>query len=263
VHPIILQFGRFTIYSFGVMVALAFVVGMWTASRRAPRYGLSPEQIIDLGPWLLLGTVIGARTLFVISYWNEEFAGKPLANVLMIWHGGLVFYGGFLGAAIAGIIYLRIKKLPVWKVADAVAPSIALGSAFGRIGCLLNGCCYGRACDLPWAIRFPPGHETHPVGFPATPVHPTEIYDALLNLCLYAALAWLYRRKRFDGQVFCAYLVCYAVFRSFVELFRGDYPPNQHYLGGWATPAQMVSIAILAAGLILFKLLPRPVVKQG
>jgi phosphatidylglycerol:prolipoprotein diacylglycerol transferase len=97
----------------------------------------------------------------------------------MIQHGGLVYYGGLIGAMLAGIGYLYWKKLPVWKIADILAPSIALGSVFGRIGCLLNGCCYGRACDLPWAIHFPADHETHGAG-----VHPTEIYDALLNLIL-------------------------------------------------------------------------------
>ena len=119
------------------------------------------------------------------------------------------------------MIYMRWKKLPLWKIADVLAPSIALGSVFGRIGCLLNGCCYGRACDLPWAISFPGGQSLHQ---PATPVHPTEIYDALLNLALYFFLAWLFRRKKFDGQIFATYLICYASSRSFVEYFRGDYP---------------------------------------
>jgi phosphatidylglycerol:prolipoprotein diacylglycerol transferase len=111
---------------------------------------------------------------------------------------------------------------------------------------------------LPWAIRFPEGN---PLGAPTFPVHPTEIYESLLNFGLYGVLAWLFRRKKFDGQVFGAYLVSYAILRSFVEMFRGDYP--QHYLGGWATPAHLVSIAILAAGLVLLWLLPRPVTPRG
>jgi phosphatidylglycerol:prolipoprotein diacylglycerol transferase len=131
-----------------------------------------------------------------------------------------------------------------------MAPSIALGSVFGRIGCLLNGCCYGRECDLPWAIHFPPGHQTYPHG-----VHPTEVYDSLLNLVLYLALAWLYRRKTFDGEVFAAYLVGYAIFRSIVEIFRGDYP--QYYLGVRATPAHLVSIGILLVGVVLWLVLPK------
>ena len=175
----------------------------------------------------------------------------------MIQKGGLVFYGGLIGAAVACILYTRLKQLPLWKVADIMAPSIALGYVFGRIGCLMNGCCYGRACNMPWAITFPAGHETHPLGEPATPVHPTQIYESLLNLFLYLGLAWLYRRKKYDGQVFSVYLVSYAVLRSTVEIFRGDYPAYQHFLGGWATPAQLVSIGILAAGLILIFILSR------
>jgi len=119
----------------------------------------------------------------------------------------------------------------------------------------MNGCCYGKPTDLPWGIQFPPGHETYP-----NPVHPTEIYDAILNLVLYLFLAWLYRKKKFDGQIFAAYLICFAFTRSFVEMFRGDYT-QVHYVGG-LTPGQMVSIGILTAGLILFWRLPRRVATE-
>jgi phosphatidylglycerol:prolipoprotein diacylglycerol transferase len=243
------------------MVALAFLLGLWTASRRAPQSGINGERIVDLGPWLILGAILGARTFYVVSYWREEFAGRPISEIFMIHHGGLVFYGGLLGASLAGIIYVRVRALPLWKVADVLAPSIALGYVFGRIGCLLNGCCYGRACDLSWAVRFPEGHETHRAGFPATPVHPTQIYDSLLNLGLYLALAWLYRRKKFDGQVFAVYLLCYAVTRSLVEMFRGDYPAEHLYRG--LTPAHLLSIGIFGTGAILFWLLQRHAVKRG
>jgi len=131
-----------------------------------------------------------------------------------------------------------------------LAPSIALGYVFGRAGCLMNGCCYGRPTDLPWAITFPGDHPTHGV-----PVHPTEIYDGGLNLIFYCFLAWLFRRRKFDGQVFAVYLVGYAVLRSVVEYFRGDYPV--HYFGGWATPAQVVSIVIVFGGLMLWLFLPK------
>jgi phosphatidylglycerol---prolipoprotein diacylglyceryl transferase len=251
VHPIALQIGSLTITWYGVMVALAFLLGLWTASRRGLSSGFAPEKILDLGPWLIVGTIIGARTLYVVSYWNEQFAGHSFLEVFMVWKGGLVYYGGFIGATLAGILYARLKQLPLWKLADVVAPSIALGSVFGRIGCLMNGCCYGRECALPWAIHFPIGHQTYPHG-----VHPTEVYDSLLNLLLYLALAWLYRRKKFDGEVFAGYLIGYAVFRSIVEVFRGDYP--QYYLGGWVTPAQLVSMGILLVGIVLCVLLPKP-----
>jgi len=245
VHPIAFEIGSYPVHWYGVMMAVAFLAGLWTASRRGLRDGIAPEKILDIGPWLIVGTIVGARTVYVVTYWQESFAGHSLWEIFMIQHGGLVFYGGLIGATLAGILYSRLKKLPVWKMADIVAPSIALGYVFGRIGCLLNGCCYGRACDLPWAIHFPPGHETYPHG-----VHPTEIYDSLLNLVLYLGLAWLYRRKRFDGQVFAAYLMCYAVTRSIVEAFRGDYTPSHLHFG--LTPAHLISIATFTAGAALF-----------
>src|SRR5205085_4375696 len=221
-------------------------------SRRALVYGTAPEKIIDLGPWLIVGTIVGARTLYVITFWRTEFAGRPFTDVFPVWRGGLVFYGGLIGASLAYILYARLKHLPLWKGADVLAPSIALGYFFGRIGCLMNGCCYGRACDLPWAIHFPPPHATYPNG-----VHPTEIYESLLNLGLYGALAWLYRRKKFDGQVFAAYLMCYAVTRSLVESFRGDYTPAHIHGPLQLTPAQLISFGIFAAGAILVFTLPR------
>jgi phosphatidylglycerol---prolipoprotein diacylglyceryl transferase len=257
VHKIAFQIGSFTIHWYGILLATGFLAGLWTASRRARRDGLPPEKIIDAGAWLILGAIVGARTLYVISYWDRLFE-DPLfpraawTEIFMVQRGGLVFYGGLIGAIGTGLLFAWTHRLPVWKFADALAPSIALGYVPGRIGCLMNGCCYGRATSLPWAIHFPPDSETRGVG-----VHPTQIYDALLNLILYGLLSWLHRRKKFDGQVFAAYLVCYAVTRSVVETFRGDYPVR--YLAGVATPAQLVSVAILAAGLmLLWRLRLRP-----
>jgi phosphatidylglycerol:prolipoprotein diacylglycerol transferase len=255
VHRIAFELGSFSIHWYGVLVATGFLAGLWTASRRGLRDGIHPERIADLGVWLIVGSLVGARTLYVVSYWQDSFAGKPWTEIFMVRHGGLVFYGGLIGASAATLIYVWRKRLPLWKIADALAPSIALGYVPGRIGCLMNGCCYGKPTDLPWAIHFPGEHETGGGG-----VHPTQIYDSLLNLILYAALAWLYRRKRFDGQIFASYLIGYALTRSFVELLRGDY--GARYLGGWATPAHLISLATLAAGLILFWKLPRPAPKR-
>jgi phosphatidylglycerol:prolipoprotein diacylglycerol transferase len=252
VHPIAFYFGNHAVRWYGVMMALGFFAGLWTATRRARRVNVSGDTIADVTMWLLVGSIIGARIVYVTTYWKQEFAGRDFSAVFAIWEGGLVYYGGLIGATVAGIVYLSWKKLPVWKIADIVAPSIALGSVFGRIGCLMNGCCYGRACSLPWAITFPPGHETHPFDQPAIPVHPTEIYDALLNLILYVGLAWLFRqRRKFDGQIFALYLIVYAVFRSITEYFRGDYPAD-HIHAGLFTSAQLLSVPILIAGVALF-----------
>ena len=245
-YPVAFYLGSLPILWYGVMMALAFLAGLWTATRRARLANISGDVIADVTLWLMLGSIVGARFVYVTTYWKQEFTDQPFREIFMIQHGGLVYYGGLVGATLAGIIYIRWKKLPVWKIADVLAPSIALGSVFGRIGCLLNGCCYGRACDLPWAIHFPADHETRGGG-----VHPTEIYDALLNLGLYFFLAWLFRRKKFDGQIFTIYLIFYAVFRSTVEYFRGDYPAD-HIHAGIFTSAQLVSAPILLAGLALY-----------
>ena len=251
-HPIAFHIGSFAVHSYGVMIALAFLAGLWTATLRARHEKISGEKIADIVLWIMVGGIVGARFAYVTTYWREEFADQPLSEIFMIQHGGLVYYGGLIGATIAGIIYVRWKKLPLWKITDILAPSIALGNVFGRIGCLLNGCCYGRACSLPWAISFPADNPLNP---PTYPVHPTQIYDALLNFVLYVFLAWLFRRKKFDGQIFATYLLCYAVTRSFVEYFRGDYT-NLHYHFG-LTPAQWISVPIFVSGLALAAILSR------
>jgi phosphatidylglycerol:prolipoprotein diacylglycerol transferase len=244
VHKVAFELGPITVHWYGVLVAAGFLTGIWTASRRGMREGITPETIMDLGPWLIIGALLGARLWYVASYWRQDFAGRPIWAIFNMRQGGLVFYGGLVGASLSYILYAKLKKLPLWKVADILAPSIALGQSFGRVGCLMTGCCYGRPTDLPWAIRFPLDHQTL-----GAPVHPTQIYESSLNLGLYLFLAWLYRRKKFDGQIFATYLICYAVLRSFVEFFRGDYP---QYYGGVVTPAHIVSFAILATGLVLW-----------
>jgi phosphatidylglycerol:prolipoprotein diacylglycerol transferase len=270
VHPIALNLGGYPIYWYGVLMAVAFFVGLRNAGGRARRAGVAPETITDAGLWLIAGTVVGARSLFVATHWQEFFAGQPWWEVFNIRSGGLVFYGGFIGAALACILYSQRKQIPLWKLADILTPSLALGYVFGRIGCLLNGCCFGRACDLAWAIRFPnqsAAWDQHSQaglvgpGDPSLPVHPTQVYDSLLSLALYAALAWLHRRKKFDGQVFAVYLMAYAVTRSLVETFRGDYSAAHRH--GGLTPAHLISIGIFAAGAVLYALRSRSAGRTG
>ena len=250
-HKVAFQIGSFTVHWYGVLLAVGMLLGLWTASRRAMRDRIPPERIFDAGAWLIIGAIIGARALYVVSYWDRLFQdplypNAPWTEIFMVQRGGLVFYGGLIGGVAGGLLFVWIKKLPLWKFADALAPSIALGYVPGRLGCLMNGCCYGRETGLPWAIHFPADHETRGLG-----VHPTQVYDSLLNLGLYLGLAWLHRHRKFEGQVFAAYFLCYAVTRSLVEAFRGDYPPQQ-YLGGVVTPAHLVSLLIFAGGAALY-----------
>ena len=262
--PIAFKIGGFAIYWYGILVAGGFLVGLWTASRRCVLDKLDGKVISDLGVWIILAGMIGARAMHVVTYWEEQYVDQPLSHLLDFRGGGLVFHGGFIGAALAVILYTRLHgKQPLWKIADAFAPSIPLGHALGRLGCLMYGCCFGTVCDLPWAIQFPehspafnllgqaPTDAAHSLY-----VHPTQIYSALLNVALYGGLAWLYRHKRFDGQVFGLYLAGYSINRFVVEFFRGDYQAEQLWFG-WVKPGQQLSLFLLPIGITLIILLRR------
>lgn len=249
-HKTAIQFGSLTISWYGILVASGFGMGVWTASRRARREGLSEEHVIALCNWLILGAIVGSRLWYVMSNWSEYFTHNNYQEIFIIWHGGLVFYGGLVGAVLTGWLHVRYHKLPFWKLADLLAPSLALGHFFGRLGCLMNGCCYGKPTDCVWAIHFPAEHETGGAG-----VHPTQIYEALANLGFSFVLAWLFRHKKYDGQVFSIYLIGYAILRFCVEHYRGDY--STYYLGGQLTPAQVFSIPMLVLGLVFWWRLPQ------
>ena len=258
------KIGGFTIYWYGILVAGGFLAGLWTASRRCVLDKLDGKVISDLGVWIILAGMIGARAMHVVTYWEEQYADQPLSHLLDFRGGGLVFHGGFIGAALAVILYVRLHgKQPLWKIADAFAQSIPLGHALGRLGCLMTGCCFGTACDLPWAIHFP-AHSPAFTALGQAPtdaahslyVHPTQIYSALLNVALYGGLAWLYRHKRFDGQVFGLYLAGYSINRFVVEFFRGDYQAEQLWFG-WVKPGQQLSLFLLPIGIALIILLRR------
>lgn len=259
VHPIAFELGPIRIHWYGIMVAVGVLAGLWTSLARARRTGLPTQPLVDMAPWVVIGGLIGARALFVVMFWREFFAEAPVWEVFMIYHGGLVFYGGVLGGVLAGLIYAHVKRLPVWRTADVIAPGVLLGYAFGRIGCFLNGCCYGRACELPWAVRFPAEHETG-----GLPVHPTQLYEAVWALVGFLVLDQFYGRRRVDGWVTGLTLVIYAVCRSVVELFRGDYPAAKYVCG--LTPGQLGSIPVLVFGLLILLLRKpgeRPELIQG
>jgi phosphatidylglycerol---prolipoprotein diacylglyceryl transferase len=246
---------------YGLCVAAGFWVGTWTAARRAPKAGVAPDVVWDFLWVLILAGIAGARALYVATYWERDFQGQPWSEIFMVHHGGLVFHGGFVGATLAGFAWCAWRGWPAWTLADILAPSLAIGHAIGRIGCLLNGCCYGRRCDLPWAWRYPASHDTLGV-----PIHPTQLYEAGLCLLLAGGLAWGFRRRQFEGQIFAVYLAAYGILRSVVELFRGDYPP-QALTGQVLTPAHWVSLGLVVAGLVLYAMrrrIPvRPVTPGG
>jgi phosphatidylglycerol---prolipoprotein diacylglyceryl transferase len=237
VHPVLFSIGRLTIYSYGFMIAVGMMAGLFLARRQAAREGIDQDKIIDIAFYILVAALIGARLLFVLMNLGE-YAAHPL-DILKIWQGGLVFYGGLLPAVAIAIWYIKRLGLPLWQMADIFAPSLALGHAFGRIGCFLAGCCYGEACGLPWAVTFTDPRSLAPQGIP---LHPTQLYSVLGLLLLFAFLLFLRKKKTFQGELFWTYLLCYTVGRFFLEFLRGD--DRGSVLGGILSTTQAISIPL-------------------
>jgi phosphatidylglycerol:prolipoprotein diacylglycerol transferase len=217
-HPVLLNLGNFSIYTYGFFVAMGFLAAIWFATREAKRCGVDHEKIMDLSFYVLIAAIVGSRLAYIGTV-PGEFLAAPL-EMFKIWKGGLVFYGGFVGAMITAIIYLKIKHLPIWKTGDILAPAVALGHFLGRIGCFFAGCCYGKACDLPWAITF---HDPASLAPLNVPLHPTQLYSSAGNLMIFFILFVFRRYQKFEGQTFWLYVLLYGVTRSFIEIFRGDY----------------------------------------
>ena len=247
-HPEFIRLGPLDIHTYGVLVAIGFVVGLAVAARRARREGIDPERVTDLGVWLIVSGMLGGKLFHIIFFWNDFIYGWRTEGVRSL-REGFVFYGGFIVASLTAVAYARVKRLPFAKLADIFAPSVALGHAFGRMGCFFNGCCYGKPCSLPWGVRFPPPHVMAGI-----PVHPTEIYEALGNLVIFAGLSALYRHKRFDGQIWWLYVLGYGVLRFIVEFFRGDY--DTHYFGV-LTLGHLMALVMIAVGAVAMVLLQR------
>jgi len=250
VHPEFIRLGPLDIHTYGVLVAIGFIVGLAVASRRARREGIDPERITDLGAWLIVAGMLGGKLFHIVFFWDDFLYGWRMEGVRSL-REGFVFYGGFIAAAITAVAYTTAKKLPFFRVADVFAPSIALGHAFGRLGCFFNGCCYGKPCSLPWAVTFPPPHIMAGI-----PVHPTEIYEVLGNLAIFAGLSAVYRHKRADGQIWWLYVLSYGLLRFVVEFFRGDYVT--HYFGV-LTLGQLVAMVMIAVAAVALARLPRRV----
>ena len=180
-HPELFRIGSFALPSYGFMMAVAFLSGLWLLRRRAPSFGIEAETASDLGVWFLLSGLLGAKLLLVIVEWPSYV--RSWSDFASLARAGGVFYGGLIGAVLATAFLLRRRRISFWTFADAAAPSVALGQAFGRVGCFLAGCCWGRECPLPWAVTFtsPVAHEN--VGVPlGIPLHPTQLYEVLGTL---------------------------------------------------------------------------------
>lgn len=220
-RPVLFHIGGIPIYSYSFFVVMAYLACLTYAWLEARRQKLEPVHAVDLSMVIFVCGIVGARIMFAaVEY--KHFMKAPL-DIFKVWQGGLVYYGGFIGAVAGGFLFLRARKLNVLQWADLAAPTIVLSLVFGRIGCLLNGCCYGKAApDLPWGIVYPESHSSLFLGMVRMKVHPAPVYASLANLAIFVLVLMLMRRKKFHGQVLLATMALYAVARFIIEFYRGD-----------------------------------------
>ncbi len=259
------------IRGYGLMLLLGASSGVGLACHRARQVGLDQEVLLSLAFWMFISGILGARLFYVIEYWEDRFQGgnfrETILQVLNFPEGGLVVYGALLGAGVAFVVFTQKHRLPTLAMADLIAPSLAIGLAFGRLGCLLNGCCYGGPSTLPWAVTFPPGsppymdqiaHGEIPAteAMPARskPVHPTQVYSAV-NAGLLAWLLWAYYPfRRREGEVAALMLSIYPISRFLLEMIRID---ESAMFGTGLSISQNISLVILVCMIPLWSLLRR------
>ena len=251
-YPELFRIGSFPINTYGVFLAIAFLCAILITVRLARRDGLPSEKIYDLSLWMLLAALVGSKILMLFT--EPEYRDNPLQLLsLDFLRSGGVFYGGLLGAVLAGYLLMKRYQLPWWKTADACAPGIAIGNFFGRQGCFAAGCCWGKPTSLPWGVKFTElGHEI--TGVPTDSyLHPTQLYESFAMLLVFLFLFWLHKRKRFDGQVILVYALLYSIIRFAIEFVRDD--PRGDVFGltsltGLST-SQLISIVVGLSALIV------------
>ena len=242
-HPDVLHWGIVHIRSYGLMMAVAFLVGTWLALREARRLALDEDQVITVILVVLVSSIVGARALYVLEH-VQEFR-REWRTVIAVWQGGLTLYGGVVAGTLGGLLAARQMGLPMWAVADALTPSFALGTMFGRVGCFLNGCCYGVPTSLPWGVHFPPDSFAG-LEFGNAAVHPSQIYFALAGLALFV-LTWRMRRGvTIPGTLFWTFMALFALVRVGLDMTRA-YEPETRAFGAGVVPiheSQVVSLVL-------------------
>jgi phosphatidylglycerol:prolipoprotein diacylglycerol transferase len=261
--PVLFHIGSLPINSYGVALAISFLLGVKMASDRARILGIKPQDMADLGVWVMLAAIAGSRLFYVVTH-VDEFSGHWLDSIA-IWKGlyGLSMLGGVLLAIATGLFYIIRRRWPLWRLADACIPSFALGLLITRVGCFLNGCCFGRGTSCPLGVSFPPGSLPYGV-FGAMHVHPTQLYGSLKGLFILLLLLWAGRRRHFPGFLFCLFLALYGITRFGLEEFRYFDHATNSILGysffaqrPGVTDNQIISLCMLVAAVVLGVVLHR------
>lgn len=255
-YPILFKIGPVTLHTYGVFVALGFIVGIALALHLGGKQGIAKEKILDIGFYTLISAIVGSRVFFVLIEY-EYFIKNPL-DIFKLWEGGLVFFGGLLFAILVLLIYFKKNALPLGKTSDLFAPSIAIGHAIGRLGCFSAGCCYGKPTDLPWGVTFA---DPHTLAIRGIPLHPTQLYESFAEFGIFIFLMFLRKHKRFDGQVIWMYVLMYSIARFIIEFFRGD--PARAFIYNGFSVAQGISVILFLTSVISILLLWKKHKKTG
>jgi phosphatidylglycerol---prolipoprotein diacylglyceryl transferase len=234
-HPVLFAIGPIKIYSYGVILAIAFFVFLIFALKRCALFKIKKDSLNTLILILLVSGIAGARVLYVLS--NMDFFINHPLEIFMINRGGLVFYGGLIFSGAFGMAYAKRSGISIADAADLLAPFIALGHSIGRIGCFLNGCCFGRPTDSIFGVQFP---------FSPVSIYPTQLFSSAGLFCIFLVLFFMQKRRRFKGQIIALYLIMYGAFRFFIEFFRGDLMPLFYNI----TLTQIISVISILAGIL-------------
>lgn len=253
-HPILFElnlgFVTIPLHTYGFLIAIGFLVSIAVMRRLAVRSQVNPDIVSDLAFWLLMTGFLGARVLFIITRF-DFFLQNPL-DMFKVWEGGLVFFGGLISATAFGVWYVRKHKLSIWKMIDIIMPGVVTGHAFGRLGCLGAGCCYGRPTDASWGIKL--NSDLVDIQLRGIPLHPTQLYESVALFILLGGLLYIFKRRKFEGQVGLTYFMIYPIIRSIVEIFRGD-SIRGFVIDDILSTSQFISIFVFLAA--LFVLLSR------
>src|SRR5215471_17790762 len=252
-YPRLFELGPITVYTYGLLLALAYLGGLQLALVRARQRGLDATRIMDLGIWIIVSALVGAKAMLLFVEW-DYFSQHP-GELLSLAQSGGVFYGGLILSVAVALWYLWRHKMPMWTVCDVFAPGIAFGHVVGRLGCFFAGCCYGRPTTVPWAITFRDPLAAANVGTPLNiPLHPTQLYEAGAELLILLLLLATERTgRRFAGRTFWLYMLLYSVSRFIIEFYRGD---DRGTVGMFST-SQFISILLAPLAIVMLVWLSR------
>ncbi len=254
--PRLFHIGNFNLPTYGFLVALGVLIGLWISVRNAAKEGIDPDTAWNFGILVVLAGIVGAKILYIVNDWSRYSAHPADIFSFDTLQAGGVFSGGLIGAFAAAAWYIRKHGLPALGICDAFAPGLAMGHAIGRVGCFAAGCCWGKPTNHWWGVTFTNPLAASLVGTPLNQaLQPTQLFESAVELALFFILMWIFKRKKFDGQVFGSYLFLYGIARFLLEFIRDD-PGRGEVFGGIITGTQLISVCLVIGGGLIWWLRP-------